>query len=69
MLISDNTEWYMVFFLLQDEIVTRIDVNLSVLPKSIFERFLTNVYSFSDCLLPWETGFLAIEADKYLLFG
>ena len=55
------------FFLLQEEILARIDVSLSLFPKVIFQRLLTHVYSISNRVFPWEAGFLIFDSEENLI--
>ena len=60
--------WYKYcFFLLQEEILARIDVSLSLFPKVIFQRLLTHVYSISNRVFPWEAGFLIFDSEENLI--
>ena len=55
------------FLVMQAQIITRIDVGISVLPSSVFERFIIHVIGDATFCEPWKTGFFVREQDCRIL--
>ncbi len=51
----------------QEQLITRVDVVFSVLPSSIFERYLIYVLKESDICAPWKSGFFAKKGKSMVL--